>query len=283
MRERHAADSALITPPGAAEAPPAASVLLNPTESGAADPHEAAATSWLARIWPASALGCWLLGWLLLTALQPLGAVSSHVSALLVVAGLAWLHERRWRRFMVLGGFVASLLAGPGLSLLPGWTWLLPLMLLLLMYPRSTWRDAPLFPTPQGALAQVADQIGLAPGARILDAGCGLGAGLRELHRCFAAAEIHGVEWSPLLAWLCRLRHPWAQVRRGDMWAQSWSGYGLVYLFQRPESMAQAEAKARSELESGAWLISLDFPLPGTPAILVQPLSGRHSLHVYRF
>ncbi len=270
MQEPSRTDSPETTPPGADEALPAARAWAGRGQG-------------LSRLWPASALLCWLLGWGLLTALQPWGSVLALLGSVLPVAVLAWLHERRWRRFMVLGGFVASLLAGPGLAMLPAWSWLLPLALLLLMYPRSTWRDAPLFPTPAGALASVADQIQLPGGARILDAGCGLGAGLRELHRCFPAAQIHGIEWSPLLAWLCRLRHPWARVQRGDMWAQSWAPFQVVYLFQRPESMAQAEAKAQSELESGAWLISLDFPLPGTPAILVQPLAGRHSLHVYRF
>lgn len=264
---RSAAGSALTTPPDADEALPAARPC----------------SPWYRRLWPASAFLCWLLGWLLLTALQPLGPLWALAGALFPIAGLAWLHERRWRRFIVLGGFVASLLLDKGLAGLPAWCWLLPLLLLVLMYPRSTWRDAPLFPTPAGALASLAAEIPLAPDARILDAGCGLGAGLRELRRCFPAAAIHGVEWSPLLAWACRLRHPWARVTRGDMWAQPWSGYQLVYVFQRPESMAQAEAKARAELESGAWLISLDFPLPGTPAILNQPLAGRHSLHVYRF
>lgn len=264
MQEPSAGKPALRTPPDADEAPKAA-------------------RPWNRRLWPASAFLSWLLGWVLLTALQPLGALASLLGALLPVAGLAWLHERRWRRFIVLGGFVVSLLLHKGLAGGPGWAWLLPLALLILMYPSSTWRDAPLFPTPAGALTGLQSQLQLPPAARILDAGCGMGAGLRELHRCFPAAEIHGVEWSPLLAVLCRLRHPWARVRRGDMWAQSWAGYQLVYVFQRPESMAQAEAKARAELESGAWLISLDFPLPGTPAILNRPLGGRHSVHVYRF
>jgi len=134
MEEPIAAQSALTTPPGADEAPPAA-------------------LPWTRRLWPASAFLCWLLGWLLLAALQPLGPLWALVGALLPIAGLAWLHERRWRRFMVLGGFAASLLLHRGLAGLPAWCWLLPLALLLLMYRRSTWRDAPLFPTPAGALA----------------------------------------------------------------------------------------------------------------------------------
>ena len=32
-----------------------------------------------------------------------------------------------------------------------------------------------------------------------------------------------------------------------------------MYLFQRPESMARAAAKAQAELKPGAWLVSLEF------------------------
>ena len=39
-----------------------------------------------------------------------------------------------------------------------------------------------------------------------------------------------------------------ARVRRADMWKTDWSGYQMVYLFQRPESMARAAAKAQAEM-----------------------------------
>jgi len=58
---------------------------------------------------------------------------------------------------------------------------------------------------------------------------------------------------------LCALRCPWARVRQGDIWRADWSGYDMVYLFQRPESMARAADKARAELRPGAWLVSLEF------------------------
>ena len=54
-----------------------------------------------------------------------------------------------------------------------------------------------------------------------------------------------------------------ATVRRADIWAADWSGYDLVYLFQRPESMPRAAAKAARELRPGAWLASLEFPGAG--------------------
>ena len=96
-------------------------------------------------------------------------------------------------------------------------------------------------------------------GLRVLDAGCGAGHGLRALRRAYPHASLHGLEWSWPLRAVCALWCRWARVRQGDMWAHDWSGYAMVYLFQRPESMPRAVAKARAELAAGAWLVSLEF------------------------
>ena len=66
----------------------------------------------------------------------------------------------------------------------------------------------------------------------------------------------------PLRA-LCALRCPWARIRRGDIWRADWSPYAMVYLFQRPEGMARAVAKAQTQLKPGAWLVSLEFEATG--------------------
>jgi len=71
------------------------------------------------------------------------------------------------------------------------------------------------------------------------------------------------VEWSWPLALIARAFSPQATVRRGDLWAGSWADFDLVYLFQRPESMARALDKARSEMRRGAWLASLEFEAAG--------------------
>lgn len=233
----------------------------------------------LHRLWPLSALLAWLLAWGLCLALRasqaPLWANLALPSLLGVVMGL-WpaLAATRWRTVFVAAGFPLSVLAmaltqgaailgqasGAGAQEAPSaWVWLIPLALLLLAYPVRAWRDAPLFPTPPGALDELPRHVTLPPGALVLDAGCGLGDGLRALHSAYPQATCHGTEWSWPLALLCRLRCPWARVRRGDLWAQDWSGFALVYLFQRPESMPQALAKARAQMRPGSWLVSLEF------------------------
>jgi hypothetical protein len=115
----------------------------------------------------------------------------------------------------------------------------------------------------------------------VLDGGCGLGAGLRALRGQYPRARLEGVEWSWPLRIGCALRCPWASVRRADLWRHDWSGYALVYLFQRPESMAAAAAKAARELAPGAWLASLAFPIEGQVAQAVLDGAG-HRLYLYR-
>lgn len=213
--------------------------------------------------WPAPAALAWGLQWALWWLLATAGLPSTL--ALLVCSALGLLCLRwassRWRQGLLLLGFPLAVLASGSVAA-PAWSWLLALALLLLLYPVRTWGDAPLFPTPSQALDALPAHAPLPEGAWVLDGGCGLGHGLRALRRAYPQARLHGVEWSHPLRWLCALRCPWAQVMQGDMWARDWSPYALVYLFQRPESMARAHAKAHAELAAGAWLVSLDFALP---------------------
>lgn len=210
--------------------------------------------------WPLPAILVWGLSWLSFIGLANAGgptlAALSAGCALGVAASV--LGQSWWRRLMIALGFPLSL-ALSGAASIPAWAWLVPLLLLLLIYPLNAWRDAPLFPTPRHALKHLAAQVPLSSGALILDAGCGLGDGLLALRQAYPQAQLHGLEWSWPLRALCALRCPWAQVRQGDIWQADWSGYDLVYLFQRPESMARAAAKAQAELKPGAWLVSLEF------------------------
>jgi len=239
---------------------------------------------WFTRApWPLPALLAWGGAWLLFFILQ---RVTTPVLALLLASMVAVaasvLGSTWWRRGLIAAGFPLAL-AFTGLAAVPAWAWLVPLLLLLLaVYPLNAWRDAPLFPTPHDALQGLAAQLPLEPQARVLDAGCGLGDGLLALRRAYPQARLEGVEWSwPLRLW-CALRCPWARVSRGDMWSTDWSGYQLVYLFQRPESMARAAAKAQAEMAPGAWLVSLEFSVPGMLPTAQLRLPGARAVWAYR-
>lgn len=238
----------------------------------------------LERHWPLPALLAWALAWASLALLHAAGvplAPSLGLAGLLPVLPALQLASR-WRQGMLIGGFPLSALILGAASAVPAWVWLLPLAALLLLYPVRAWRDAPVFPTAPAALAGLDAAVPLPPAARILDAGSGLGHGLQALHAVWPRAHIEGLERSAPLAWLSRLRCPWACVRRGDMWAGSWSGYQLVYLFQRPESMARAWQKACAEMVPGAWLASLEFEIPGVEPATVLRHPGQRPLLIYR-
>ena len=116
----------------------------------------------------------------------------------------------------------------------------------------------------------------------MLDAGCGAGDGLIALRAAWPDARCAGVEWSAPFALLSRLRCPRASIRRGDLWADDWSGYDLVYLFQRPESMTRAWDKACAQMRDGTWLVSLEFMVPVvTPTLTIDPVGNGRPVHAW--
>ncbi|MBK1712958.1 class I SAM-dependent methyltransferase [Rubrivivax gelatinosus] len=234
--------------------------------------------------WPLPALAAWLLAWAVFAALAAAGQGGLPAFAAASAAGcvIAAGAQGRWRRLLAGAGFPLSALALGALPQLPGWAWLVALLPLALAYPLKAWRDAPFFPTPAQALDGLGAVVVLAPRARVLDAGCGLGHGLQALHRLWPQAVFEGVEWSRPLAWLAARRCPFAQVRRGDLWAGSWAGLDLLYVFQRPESMVRVLAKAEAEMAPGSWLVSLEFPLPGREPLADAGGGGGRPVWVYR-
>lgn len=234
--------------------------------------------------WPLPALFAWLLSWALFAALGAGGTPLPAAFTLAAAAGLvvAIGVDGRWRQALVAGGFPLSALALGALPGLPAWAWAGAAAPLLLAYPLRAWRDAPFFPTPADALAGLHDVLALPAGARVLDAGCGLGHGLRALRDVLPRARFEGVEWSRPLAWLAARRCRFAHVVRGDMWAASWAGVDCVYLFQRPESMARALAKAEAEMAAGSWLVSLEFDVAGRAPTARLGGEGRRPVWLYR-
>jgi hypothetical protein len=247
-------------------------------------PHKPASRDSTSLPWPLPALLTWAACWAFFLVLHRLGAPMAWNLALAtglgIAAGLRCAFG--WRRILVAAGFPLSLAAsslGAGLS---PWAWLIPLVLLLLLYPMSTWRDAPLYPTPQGILDGLEGIAPLGCTDRILDAGCGLGAGLAELHRVYPLAPLDGIERSWPLRFLCAWRCSFATVRHADIWREDWSPYSMVYMFQRPESMGPAAEKARRELLKGSWLVSLEFEAQALTPVAVLRNRADKPVWVYR-
>jgi hypothetical protein len=234
--------------------------------------------------WPLAALLAWTVCWAAFAALRAQGAplALAMIGAALLGALIAACGSTPWRRLFIAAGFPLSLALSGAASALPAWAWLAPLAALAILYPVGAWRDAPLFPTPKGALRGLATQLSLPAEGRFLDAGCGLGDALVELRREFPRATLFGIEWSALLRLVCALRCRFATVRRADMWTADWSGFDLVYVFQRPESMERVIAKASRELRPGAWLASLEFDVGSRRPTWVFVCADGRPLWLYR-
>ncbi len=243
---------------------------------------------WLTR-WPLPALWLWLLAWGAHEAVIAVGGrewMAFIAGSLIGVVGTVFGNSRLQRVVIGVGFPVALAALGMGTAL-PVWIWLMPLVGLLLLYPIRTWGDAPLYPTPRRALDGLHRLAPMAGDrtrgeARILDAGCGVGDGLRALRREYPHALIEGIEWSWPLVGLCKLRCSWAEVRQGDMWKADWHNYDLIYLFQRPESMFRAVEKASREMRPSGYLVSLEFEAPGLKPVSSLLGPGGQRVWVYR-
>lgn len=231
--------------------------------------------------WPLPAVGAWAAAWLAYAGLASrLPASAALAAGCAVGVAFAWRCDGGRRRAIAAAGFpLSAALAGAGAGDV-GWPWLAALLPLAALYPPGAWRDAPLFPTPARALDGLAAVVGTP--AAVLDAGCGAGAALVALHRLWPQARIDGVERSALLARWAARRCRFAAVAHGDLWRGAWRGYDVVYLFQRPESMPRAWAKASAEMARGAWLVSLEFAVPGVSPYARIDAGKSRSLWVYR-
>jgi SAM-dependent methyltransferase len=226
--------------------------------------------------WPVPALLVWGGAWLIYlnaSGLWPqLWAMALACAVSVACSALGQTRARRWALAL---GFPVSLWLS-GAATLPAWGWLVPLALALLIYPVHAWHDAPIFPTPLNALRALPQAAPLPATALVLDAGCGVGDGLRALRVAYPQAQMCGIEFSWPLRFAAALRCPWARIWHGDIWQADWSQYDLVYLFQRPETMAHAVAKARDHMKPGAWLVSLEFEAAELlPTAVVQASANR--------
>jgi SAM-dependent methyltransferase len=227
-----------------------------------------------------------LISWLLLVALVRLAGW--HVSLLMAAClqgSLAALIGQllglsRWWLPINLG-FV------PGLVLLqdhalPPWLLLVGFMVLLLLNWNALIERVPLYLTGTAVEQRLIQRLEQLPdGFRFIDLGSGFGGTLLRLARAYPAARFVGVETAPLTFALCWLRCLFqrnCQVRYRSLWRVSLAEYDVVYCFLSPAPMLALWQKARTEMRSGALLISNSFEVPGVEAQEVLSVDDwRHS------
>ena len=232
--------------------------------------------------WPLPALAAWILSTLVFQWLQWVGCTAGLALAisLLLNSGIAAFQSTKWRKIIVATGFPLLVFTQLSVTINP-WLWIIPLLVLLVLYPVNAWHDAPIFPTPKSALETLSEHAHLPDDSNILDAGCGLGDGLIALKQVFPTQKLVGIEWSWFLRLLCLARCPWATVKQGDIWAVPWTDYDLVYLFQRPESMERAYKKASAEMHPGSYLVSLEFEIPDVKPSAAITVANKKPVWIY--
>ena len=239
-----------------------------------------------AKTWPASAAIVWMAAWLVCqSATSFWGSMTGILCGIAVASALSLPFEQKWRKACGVIGFtmiwVGTNTTAINLSVI-GAISAGCFVTLVLMYPPNLWADAPMFPTPSGALSGLGQRLhsGI---DNILDAGCGSGNGLHELRKQFPHANITGVEASSLLAKLARTKtQDKCTIVEQDMWAHNWKDYDLVYAFHSPDTMQKAWDKARQEMKVSSWFVSLNFPIPDQAADLIMHNEGCPPFFAYQ-
>ena len=142
-------------------------------------------------------------------------------------------------------------------------------------------RGAFFVPLPRDSLPRVIELLAVQPGEKAVDIGSGDGRLLIAL--AAAGAEAHGFEHNILLVWRSR-RHiaraglsERAFVHWSNFWHEDFSRFDAVTVYGIPYMMRRLEKKLRTELRSGARVVSYAFPFPNW-----QPAQSDGKVYLYR-
>ena len=128
--------------------------------------------------------------------------------------------------------------------------------------------------TARKRIAAVLDALGLEPGARLVDLGCGDGRVLRAAVRR-GAVRAEGYELNLLAFTKARILSigcPRLTLHCKNFWKADLSSATVVFCYLFPDVMAPLARKLRHELKPGAVVASCNFPLPGwVPDQILRP------------
>ena len=159
--------------------------------------------------------------------------------------------------------------------------WLYPALLLaiLLINGGGMASRAPLYNSGPACWEALLEFVPDKEGTRFIDLGAGLGGPLAYLAKHRPGAALLGVEASPLVWLVGRLRT--LRHRKncafclGSIWKTDLREADVAYAFLSPAPMPELWAKARREMRPGSLLISHSFEAPGQKPARRIPLPGR--------
>jgi SAM-dependent methyltransferase len=157
--------------------------------------------------------------------------------------------------------FVLALEAPPSL-------FLAGLITLLLLFPSNPRERVPLYLSNRKTWDCLNDFLPADRSFRMVDLGCGTAGGLGRLAQRLPRGHFVGVESSPVLYAIARLRLmglPNVQVMFGDLWDVRLDGFDVVYAFLSPSPMPRLSNKLCLEMCEGSIFVSNTFEIPGIP------------------
>ena len=144
--------------------------------------------------------------------------------------------------------------------------YLLAFALFWLIFRDNTRERVPLYLSSDRCWQVVGDHLPVDRSIRLLDAGCGLGGGIRILARRYPQCCFEGIESAPLpclYAWFMARHLPNCRVRLGNYRDVDFRDYDVVYAFLSPQPMPGLWCKVRRDMRPGSLFISNNFSVPG--------------------
>ena len=201
-----------------------------------------------------------------------------------LAGAIALVTRQPWWWCVIQALFAPGAAAASELAIDPGW-FLLAFGLLLLVYRGALSGRVPLYLSGRASVATLARLLPDTPGVCCIDLGAGTGSAVLALAQQRPAWTLTGVENSPLVWLVGRLRSfgrcnvDW---RWGDFWQIDLAPFAVAYAFLSPAPMAALWDKVRREMRPGSVFISNCFPVPDVEPTEVVAVEGSFPLYLYR-
>jgi SAM-dependent methyltransferase len=178
---------------------------------------------------------------------------------------------------IIQAAFVPAVVLAFRLGVAPA-SYLLAFAVFWLIFRDNTAERVPLYLSSDRCWQAVGDLLPTDRPIRFLDAGCGLGGGLRILARRFPESHFEGIESAPL-PWLyarfMARKLPNCRIRPGNLRELDFQPYDVVYAFLSPQPMPGLWCKVRREMRPGSHFISNSFGVPGFEPDRIIPVGDR--------
>lgn len=152
-------------------------------------------------------------------------------------------------------------------------------LVLLLSLMISAIMTVPWVPTFRKTGRRMFELVGLKPGERVVDFGCGDGSLLITAAKEFGATGI-GYEIHPALVWYARFRARLAGVsaqvefRRGDFFKMNWPDADVIALYLFSEVQAKMEPLILKRYSPATRVVARTFAFPTLPLVNSEKAHG---------